>query len=41
MFPKISEWKKSGLNQKAFCRQHKIVYSSFHYWYKQFRDVDD
>jgi hypothetical protein len=40
MFSKISEWKRSGLNQKAFCQQHNIVYSSFHYWYKRFRDVD-
>lgn len=40
MFSKISEWEKSGLNQKAFCQQHNIVYSSFHYWYKRFRDVD-
>ena len=40
MFSKINEWKRSGLNQKAFCQQHNIVYSSFHYWYKRFRDVD-
>jgi hypothetical protein len=38
MFSKISEWEKSGLNQKAFC-QHNIVSSSFHYSYKRFRDA--
>lgn len=31
----IKEWKQSGLNKKAFCRQHGITYPTFHYWYKR------
>lgn len=31
----VKEWKQSGLNKKAFCRQHGITYPTFHYWYKR------
>lgn len=28
----IDAWKKSGLKQKEFCRQHGITHSVFYYW---------
>lgn len=31
----IVSWQQSGLNKKAFCRQEKIAYATFHYWYKR------
>jgi hypothetical protein len=37
MFDLIEQWKTSGLSQKAFCQQHQVRYSVFHYWYKQYR----
>lgn len=37
MFGMIDLWQQSGLTQKAFCREHDIVYHVFHYWYKRFR----
>ena len=30
------KWQDSGLNRMAFCKQEKISYPSFNYWYKQF-----
>jgi hypothetical protein len=37
MFDRILQWQRSGLSQKAWCKQNDITYSSFHYWYKRFR----
>ncbi len=37
-FKMIKQWQKSGLTQKAFCEANNIVYHSFHYWYKAFKD---
>ena len=37
MFDKISQWQQSSLSQKAFCKQHNIVYHVFHYYYGRFR----
>jgi hypothetical protein len=37
MFRFIDQWKLSGQNQLAFCREHQIVYHSFHYWYKRYK----
>ena len=31
----INEWQNSGLSKKAFCRDRKITYQTFHYWYKR------
>jgi len=31
----IAEWQNSGLNKKAFCRERKITYQTFHYWFKR------
>ena len=38
MFKGISRWKKSGLTQKAWCAKNHVVYATFHYWYKRYRD---
>src|SRR5215216_1939768 len=37
-FDNIIRWQQSGLSQKAWCAQNGITYSSFHYWYKRFRN---
>ena len=37
MFSLISAWQRSGLSQRAYCEQHGVRYSLFHYWYKQYR----
>ena len=37
MFTLIRKWKKSGTNQKDFCRQHDISIHAFHYWQKKLR----
>jgi hypothetical protein len=39
MFSMIRRWQQSGLSQKAYCKQHKVAYHVFHYWYKCFRDL--
>ena len=31
----IVEWQNSGLSRKAFCRERKITYQTFHYWFKR------
>jgi hypothetical protein len=31
----IQEWQESGLSKKAFCRDRKITYQTFHYWFKK------
>jgi len=38
MFSMIEAWKASGQNQHSFCKEHSIVYSNFHYWYKKYKD---
>jgi hypothetical protein len=35
----IDEWQTSGLSKKAFCRDRKITYQTFHYWYKRLTEV--
>ena len=40
MFSLIRQWQGSGLSQKDFCEKKDIVYATFHYWYKKFRDAD-
>ena len=40
MFGLIRQWQGSGMSQKDFCKKKDIVYATFHYWYKKFRDVD-
>jgi len=39
MFDLIEQWKTSGLSQKAFCLQHEVRYSVFHYWHKRYREA--
>lgn len=29
----ITQWKESKLTQNEFCRQHKISFHNFQYWY--------
>ena len=38
MFSVIVSWQNSGLSQRAYCEQHSLRYSLFHYWYKLYRD---
>jgi hypothetical protein len=38
MFKAISRWRQSGLNQKAWCEKNNLAYSSFHYWYRRYRN---
>lgn len=38
MFSLIEAWQNSGLSQRAYCAQHSLRYSLFHYWYKQYRE---
>lgn len=38
MFSIIDQWQQSGLSQKAFCRDRSLRYSSFHYWFKIYRN---
>jgi hypothetical protein len=38
MFDGILQWQRSGLSQKAWCQENGIKYSSFHYWYRRFRN---
>lgn len=38
MFESINHWQQSGLSQKAWCENHNITYSTFHYWYKRYRN---
>ena len=37
-FAMIIDWQQSGLSQQQYCQEQNIVYHSFHYWYKKFRD---
>ncbi len=38
MFDGVIRWQQSGLSQKAWCEQNNFSYSSFHYWYRRFRN---
>ena len=33
----ISLFEKSGLSQKAFCKEHHVAYSTFQYYLRKFR----
>jgi hypothetical protein len=33
---KLEDWRASGLNGAAWCRQEAIAYRVFHYWKKKF-----
>lgn len=37
-FAHIMQWQQSGLSKKTWCEQNNVVYSAFHYWYKQYRN---
>lgn len=39
MFSMIESWQSSGQSQQTFCKSQGIVYSSFHYWYKKYRQA--
>lgn len=34
------QWLSGKVTKALFCRQHKIGYSTFHYWAKKFRKID-
>ena len=34
------QWLSGSINKALFCRQHKINYTTFHYWVKKFRKED-
>lgn len=38
MFPVVSGFLKSGLSQRAFCKQEGIPVSIFQYWLKKYRN---
>jgi hypothetical protein len=31
----IEDWRSSGINQQAFCRDRNLSYHQFHYWRKK------
>lgn len=33
----ISDWRTSGLSQKAYCQSHQLSYPNFGYWLKRLR----
>lgn len=34
------QWFSGSISKALFCRQHKIKYTTFHYWVKKFRKED-
>lgn len=36
-FAMIEDWQKSGQTKCAYCKEHSIVKSKFHYWNKQYK----
>jgi transposase len=36
-----AQWQQSGLSRQAFCKQENIHYATFHYWHKQFNQLQD
>jgi hypothetical protein len=41
MLAMIVSWQQSGLSQKLYCKQNRIRYHVFHYWYKRYKDAQD
>lgn len=37
MMKMITDWQRSGLKQKEYCRDNKLAYHVFHYWYGVYR----
>lgn len=37
-FEDIIRWQHSGLSQKVWCEENGVNYSTFHYWYRRFRN---
>ena len=40
MFAHIACWQSSGLSQRAFLEQHKIIPHIFYYWLKRYRQKE-
>lgn len=38
MFASIVSWQSSGLSQKQWSQEQRIIYHVFHYWYRKYRD---
>lgn len=34
------QWLNSEVSKASFCREHKLHYSTFHYWIKKFAQED-
>ena len=34
----MAEWRRSGLSQREFCREHDLSFSSFRYWRNRLSD---
>ena len=34
------QWNDSGLNQSAYCREHGLKFSQFHYWKRIFSELE-
>ena len=41
MLAMISQWRQSGLTQKAFCVANNVAYHVFHYWYGVYRTSEN
>ena len=38
MYALVEKYFNTGLSQKAFCEQEGIVYSTFHWWLRKYKD---
>lgn len=36
----IESWKKNGLSQRDYCKQHELTFSSFGYWRNRLKASD-
>jgi transposase-like protein len=41
MLTLIEQWQGSGRTQQSFCQEHDLTFSTFHYWLKRYRRVQD
>jgi transposase-like protein len=41
MLSLIEQWQGSGRTQQSFCQEHDLTFSTFYYWLKRYRRVQD
>jgi transposase-like protein len=41
MLSLIKQWQESGKSQKSFCQEHELTYTTFYYWLRLYRRVQD